>query len=172
MAIITQKQIKDYWDLSIGELFDMIDDLKDKVRTLESKKLYRVYPSWSIEEKRLRKTYWNMIARCNYTKNKDYKNYWWRGIKCEWKSFEEFYRDMWDRPEWTSIDRIDNDWNYCKGNCVWATRDKQNTNTRSNIIYNWRCVSQWADELWVNRELIYQRLKRWWDIKDAIFTPR
>lgn len=81
--------------------------------------------------------YWiwdQMKRRCNETKNKKYKSYGERGIKVcdEWLSFDQFYKDMGERPEGMSLDRIDNDGNYCKENCHWATAKQQANNTRRN----------------------------------------
>jgi len=76
--------------------------------------------------------YYNILQRCNNTNNKRYKNRWWRWIKCEWGSFEEFYKDMWSYyKKWLSIDRKDNDWNYSKDNCRWATYKEQAINRRT-----------------------------------------
>lgn len=81
----------------------------------------RTYSTWS-----------NMISRCSNKKNPDYKYYGGRGILVceEWKEFENFYRDMGDRPNKKSIDRINNDGNYYKENCKWSTQSEQIKNRR------------------------------------------
>lgn len=80
-----------------------------------------------------------MNDRCKYKSNASYKNYGWRWIVCEWKTFEEFKDDMYEsylehvKKFWekqTTIDRIDANWNYCKDNCRWATYSEQNRNKR------------------------------------------
>ena len=79
--------------------------------------------------------------RCNNPKNKVFANYGGRGIKvCKrWDKFENFLADMGKRPcgppvkgkmpKYT-IDRKDNDGDYCKKNCRWATASQQNLNKR------------------------------------------
>ncbi len=85
---------------------------------------------------------WKAIRpRCNNRKNTEFKNYGGRGIKCLWKNFEEFKEDMFISynkhckkfgEKATSIDRIDNNGNYYKSNCRWATPKIQSNNTRRN----------------------------------------
>lgn len=82
----------------------------------------RTYRSWTM-----------MWARCRGTSSdRDLANYKWRGITvCDrWQSFEAFLADMGERPEGTSLDRIDNDGNYEPGNCRWATPKQQAANQR------------------------------------------
>lgn len=79
-----------------------------------------------------------MIQRCDNPKNKDYAHYGGRGITvCErWgNSFENFYRDMGDKPSPRhSIDRIDNSKGYSPDNCIWATKAQQARNRRKSSL--------------------------------------
>lgn len=47
-----------------------------------------------------------------------------------WVSFENFLADMGERPDGTTIDRIDSEKGYEPGNCRWATPDVQFSNKR------------------------------------------
>src|SRR5579859_2974320 len=77
----------------------------------------------------------SMQQRCFDSKNIDFHNYGGRGISvCQrWiDSFDAFCEDMGPRPgpEY-SLDRFpNNNGNYEKSNCRWATRDQQNANKR------------------------------------------
>lgn len=79
-----------------------------------------------------------MTQRCRNPHNPDYHRYGGRGIRvcAEWqKSFKQFYADMGQRPGPDySIDRIDNDGNYEKVNCRWATIMEQAANRQNNTL--------------------------------------
>ena len=70
--------------------------------------------------------------RCRNKSNKDYDRYGGRGISffSGWDKFEDFFRDMGEKPRRMSLDRINNDGNYEPGNCRWATYSQQNSNQR------------------------------------------
>lgn len=81
-------------------------------------------------------TVWvTMRERCNNPNCKGYKNYGGRGIRVcdEWDDFFKFMEDMGPRPEGYSIDRVDNEKGYSKGNCKWSSREDQNLNKRTTI---------------------------------------
>lgn len=86
---------------------------------------------------RFYKTWQNMLNRCSCKAYKGYKNYGGKGIKVLWNNFEHFKEDMEKSykehilqygEKDTSIDRIDNNKNYCKENCKWSTRKEQAKN--------------------------------------------
>ena len=121
-------------------------------------------------DNRMYRIYRWILTRCYNKNNKDYKNYWWRWITCEWKSFKDFEKDM---LKWYSdlleIDRKENDWNYCKNNCRWVTDHYQSRNKRSNLIYKWKCVTDWCKELDITRNTVYKRIQRWFTLEKALW---
>ncbi|KAA3598797.1 MAG: hypothetical protein D8M57_13105 [Candidatus Scalindua sp. AMX11] len=111
----------------------------------------------------------NMKRRCTDTGNAAYNNYGGRGIKVctRWlESFENFLSDMGERPNKTSLDRINNDGNYEPANCKWATRKEQSTNKRNNINLTHNGVtlnlSQWSGLLKIPRTTLVSRYKKGW----------
>lgn len=73
-----------------------------------------------------------MRDRCSKANHHAWENYGGRGIAvCErWARFENFLADMGERPDGTSLDRIDPNGNYEPGNCRWADDVAQRRNQR------------------------------------------
>jgi hypothetical protein len=128
----------------------------------------------------------SMKHRCYNPKSSGYKNYGGRGITiCDrWNSgdpqadYEAFVADMGRRPTARhSIDRIDNDGNYERTNCRWATKKRQARNKRTNVwitIEGIRALQvTWAERTGISSSLIYSRMKSGLTKKEAImFDPR
>lgn len=109
----------------------------------------------------------NMRRRCSLPHRPEYPLYGGRGIEVcdEWmRSFDAFFRDMGERPEGTSLDRIDNDGPYEKGNCRWAPPKVQARNRRGNRIVNWKgremCLAQACEESGLSRDTLRRRFGR------------
>lgn len=84
----------------------------------------RAYDSWS-----------HMIQRCTNPRDKSWKNYGGRGITvcARWFKFANFLKDMGDKPVGLTLERKDNEGNYCPRNCTWATWSEQMKNKRPGI---------------------------------------
>ena len=123
-------------------------------------------------------TWYRMKYRCYNPKYVRYDRYGGRGIKiCKrWHKFGNFLEDMGHTPtQKHSIDRVDNNKDYCPENCVWATSTEQTRNTSGNrnITFNSRtqCVAAWSDEIGIKAKIIYRRLDDGWLIDQALNTP-
>lgn len=125
------------------------------------------------KSKWLHSVYKSIHTRC-YNKNcKSYIDYWGRWIECEWKHFNEFYNDM--APtyrKWLTIERIDNNKNYCKENCKWIQKWEQSKNRRNvkKILYKWKyyIIPELSEMSWIWVETIRRRLKKWWSVEDIL----
>lgn len=127
---------------------------------------------------RLHNIWKSMKERCYNINHNQYKDYGGRGISIceEWKdNFISFYN--WAISNGYSddltIDRIDNNKNYCPENCKWSTRKEQNNNQRTNhlLTYNHKTqtMAQWAEEIGLNPHTLQTRISRGWSVQDAFF---
>ena len=105
-----------------------------------------------------------MKERCFDKKNNAYHYYGGRGITvCEkWLEFEAFYKDMGDRPNNKTLDRIDNDGNYCPENCRWATPFEQGSNKRDNVFLEYKgeklIISEWSRRTGIKHQTLGKRI--------------
>lgn len=112
--------------------------------------------------------------RCTNPKTSKYSLYGGKGIKCLWKSFEEFFADMGEPfnahvalygVKNTSLDRIDGNGNYCKENCKWVTYKEQALNMSTNRFYSYNgetlCITEWARKFNVSPACLSYRLKKY-----------
>jgi hypothetical protein len=78
-----------------------------------------------------------MHYRCNNPKSRDYKNYGGRQIRIsrKWDSYADFreWSFATGYREGLTIERKNNDGNYCPKNCTWIEKGEQSRNQRSNI---------------------------------------
>jgi len=123
---------------------------------------------------------WSAMKRRCYNENcKDYADYGSRGIRvCKaWRdSFEAFLRDMGTRPSIAhTIDRLDSNGDYEPTNCRWATPVRQGRNRRCSKLLTLhgrsQCAADWADELKIPKNTIYQRIACGWDDERILTQP-
>lgn len=150
-----------------------------------SKKLYRVWHS--------------MKQRCLNKNNPNYNDYGGRGITVSdsWLKYKNFEDDMYEsyvdkifdysknyfdtknNKKNVSLDRVNNNGNYCKENCRWATAKEQNNNRRLNsrsklikIGNKEKTLIQWCYIFNIKRGTVEWRMKNMkWKIIKALKTP-
>lgn len=136
----------------------------------------------AISEKQLRAhplydVWSSMKKRCLCSTCCDYTRYGGRGITvCEsWLDFECFVKDMGHRPDGASLDRIDNNGNYCKENCRWASRIQQNNNRRDTVFATaygmCKPITEWSGISGIKSGTILARIRSGWPEKLAVFAP-
>lgn len=119
-------------------------------------------------------TWAHIIQRCTNPNDEKYHRYGNRGIKVskDWLEFTGFLKDMGPtHKEGLTIDRIDNDGNYCKENCRWVTKQEQNRNYSKNLNFTYKgktqCLKDWATELDKKYATVYWRIKNGRSFKEA-----
>jgi hypothetical protein len=126
-------------------------------------KEHQLYPTWVM-----------MRSRCNRPKDTQYHNYGARGIRvcAEWDDFSVFVDQMGNRPERTTLDRINPNAGYSRENCRWATAAEQSRNTRINRVVAFegesRCITEWSEITGIEKTVLASRLNRGWSVEQAL----
>lgn len=95
-------------------------------------KSYNDYERHGMKGTRTYMAWANMLGRCRTLESPKSVNHGQRGISFDpaWRRFSVFYADMGECPEGKSLERENNEGDYTKENCKWATRSEQALNRR------------------------------------------
>jgi len=119
-----------------------------------------------------------MRERCENPKHMYYDRYGGRGITIcnRWLDFKNFFED--NEKRWKpglTIEREDNDGDYCPENCTWIPRGDQNKNRSNTVRLTWngktQRLTEWAKELDIPANVLYLRRKAGWPDDKVLSTP-
>lgn len=140
----------------------------------------RFQKKYEISSNRLYCIWRGIKQRCLHpSTDKQKKDYFNRGITVcdEWKNYNIFQTWALENgyAENLTIDRIDNNGNYCPANCRWVDIKTQANNKRNNhfITYNGKTLTlaQWARELGLKYNTLNERLRKGWSVEKAFTHP-
>lgn len=135
-----------------------------------------------LSKTRLHRIWHSMYCRCYYSSTNQFKNYGGKGIKIcdEWKHIEGFVNFYnWAMSngyeENLTLDRIDNDKDYCPSNCRWVTVKEQANHRTNNVYYTFngetKTSKQWCEIYGISQTTLLDRLKRGWSLEQALTIP-
>jgi hypothetical protein len=119
-----------------------------------------------------------MIQRCGNKNAERYPDYGGRGIKVHpsWRGFNAFLADMGPSPgKGWSLERKDNNGNYCPRNCIWLPKTLQARNkrtTRYAMVHGRRkSLSEWCEIFGISGKTFRTRIRLGWDEQTSLITP-
>ena len=130
--------------------------------------------------KRLRNIWSNMKRRCHTVTNNRFSWYGAKGISVcdEWRHHFKPFHDWAMSHGYTdelTIDRIDNNGDYCPENCRWVTYQEQCNNTSRNVLVIFKgerkTLSEWSRVLGIQYGTLATRIRRGWSSERAFTTP-
>ena len=109
-----------------------------------------------------------MHRRCESPSSNRYNHYGARGISVceEWSNFDAFREWAYTNgySEGLTLDRIDNNGNYCPENCRWATAKEQSNNRRNSVWVEIngvrKTVAEWSNVSGISPYTLYSRVNR------------
>ena len=132
-----------------------------------------------LTKNRVHRIWCGIKSRCLNKNYHSFSDYGGRGIKiCDkWLNFNGFFEDMGMPLDKHSIDRVDNNGDYCKENCRWATKQEQANNTRTNRYVTHKgetkTIAEWSrvERSVVCQNTLLRRICSGWDFDNALTTP-
>ena len=81
--------------------------------------------------------------------------------------------DMGERPQGTSLDRIDCDGDYTLENCRWSTPKEQQNNRRIGVVFNGnkKSILNHSMDCGIPYGVVQTRLQRGWAVDAALTWP-
>jgi hypothetical protein len=143
-----------------------IREISAKRLTTHNRSKSSTYSSWR-----------SMKKRCLLKTSPNYHLYGGAGISIDkkWLSFENFLKDMGERPPNTSLDRKNTFGNYCKKNCRWADKHTQANNKTNNhyILFKNKkqTLTEWCRQYKISPQTVNARMKGGMSIEEALTTP-
>jgi len=141
---------------------------RDELRRRHGHAKTRTYKSWA-----------SMLQRCINPEDNRFNDYGGRGIKVclRWRnSFVNFLKDMGERPQQTTLGRLDNDGNYTPKNCEWQTKIQQARNTRATkwlVFQGIRAsLAEHCERTGMNYARAQGRLKLGWNLELALTSKK
>ena len=134
----------------------------------------------AMKDHPLRHVWGNMVQRCTNPNRPDFVWYGGKGITvCEkWRSFEGWLEDMPERPDGSTLERIETSKGYEPGNVRWATAKEQANNRSTNVFYEidgeTKTLAEWAEHYGLDAtgyKRAHERIKNGWDPQRALETP-
>lgn len=121
----------------------------------------------------------HMKHRCTNSNDKRWEDYGGRKIKvCKrWlNSFSNFLTDMGECPRGRSLDRKNNNKNYCKSNCRWAKPEQQQRNKRNNRYVPYKGESwlfiELCEKFHMPYNIVYLRYYQYgWTLEESLTIP-
>lgn len=135
----------------------------------------------NMSKSRLYQEWAGIKSRCVYKSAENKPYYGGRGIKMcdEWANSFECFRDWAMENGYKddlTIERIDNNGDYCPENCKWIPKAEQSSNRRNCVIvtYNGKTqnLNDWCKELGLDYKRVNNRMKKLgWTFEKAISEP-
>lgn len=134
-------------------------------------------PTHNQSQTRVYRIYAKMLRRCFVESDPAYSRYGGRGITMcdEWKNSFVAFSDWAYANGYAdnlTIDRIDNNGDYCPENCRWTDYLTQSNNKRNNRVFEHngetKTLSEWCKALNLPYKRIYFRITKGWTFEEAI----
>lgn len=90
----------------------------------------------------------------------------------EWEKFENFLKDMGEKPKDKELCRIDVNGMYEPSNCIWADKKRKITDRKNSTFLTYqgvtKHVSEWVKITGLKYDTLMSRINKGWSVEDAL----